>query len=101
MSAGPKPSFGFEGLSDIQPTPMPAPARQPVEQEIDRAAERLGFTSREAAVRRRRRQPEDPTDQLNIRAAIPDINRFVDWCEQNRYSYREGFAELVKLIGRD
>ena len=59
----------------------------------------LGFKSREGAMRRRRRQvSEEPTDQLNLRAAIPDINRFVEWCERNRYSYREGFAELVKRI---
>jgi len=26
------------------------------------------------------------TDQLNLRAAIPDITRFVEWCERRRYS---------------
>ena len=68
-------------------------------QEVDCAAERLGFTSRQAPLRRRKRQPlEEPVDQLNLRAAISDINKFVEWCERNRYSYREGFAELVKGI---
>jgi hypothetical protein len=89
-----KPSFGFGDLSDIQPT---AAAAEPVGN-IDRVAERRGFTSREAVVRRRRRQSEEPTDQLNIRAAIADINRFVEWCERQRFSYREGFAELVARI---
>lgn len=93
MSA--KPSFGFGDLSDIQPTA--AAAVEPVGS-IDHAAERLGFPSREAVVRRRRRQSEAPTDQLNIRAAIADINRFVEWCERERLSYREGFAELVALL---
>jgi hypothetical protein len=99
VSASPKPSFGFD-LSDIQPGPV-APARElPPQQEVDRVGERLGFTSREAPVRRRRRAPsEEPSDQLNLRASISDINRFVEWCERNRYSYREGFAELVKKIG--
>ena len=41
---------------------------------------------------------EEPTDQLNLRAAIPDIKRFVEWCERNGYSHREGFAELVKRV---
>ena len=95
MSA--KPSFRFEGLSDIQPASLAS--RESVARDVDRAGERLGFTSREAPVRRRRRQPsEEPTDQLNIRASIADINAFVEWCEQNRYSYREGFAELVRTI---
>src|SRR5688572_29726054 len=100
MSTSTKPSFGFEGLAEIQPTPAPV-GREPVIREIDQAADRLGFRSREGAMRRKRRQTSDePTDQLNLRAAIPDINRFVEWCERNRYSYREGFAELVKLIDR-
>jgi hypothetical protein len=97
MSASAKPSFGFEGLSDIQPTP--AASRESAAGEVDRAGERLGFTSREAPVRRRRRQPsEEPTDQINIRASIADINAFVEWCERNRYSYREGFAELIRSL---
>jgi hypothetical protein len=88
-----KPSFGFGDLSDIQPTAAAEPVGN-----IDRIAERRGFLSREAVVRRRRRQCEEPTDQLNIRAAIADINRFVEWCERQRFSYREGFAELVRRI---
>ena len=32
---------------------------------------------------------------------IPDTNRFVEWCESNRSSYREGFAELVERIAND
>jgi hypothetical protein len=99
MSTSIKPSFGFEGLSDIQPTPAPS-GQGTITRQIDQVADRLGFTSREGAVRRKRRTSDEPTDQLNLRAAIPDINRFVEWCERNRYSYREGFAELVKLIDR-
>lgn len=68
--------------------------------EADRAAERLGFQSREASpVRRRRRQPvEEAVDQFNLRAAVTDLNRFIEWCEDERQSYREGFAILVRLI---
>jgi hypothetical protein len=93
MSA--KPSFGFGGLAEIQPTAAPAAGGQ----EIDRVADRLGFPSREAPVRRRKRQAvAEPTDQINIRAAIADLNRFIEWCERNRYSYRQGFANLVARI---
>lgn len=94
MSTSSKPKFGFN-VSDIQPGPVPA-------RDIDKVAERLGFQSREAApVRRRRRQgSEEPTDQINLRAEIIDINRFVEWCERERLSYREGFSRLVKLIDK-
>jgi hypothetical protein len=95
MSASVKPSFGFGDLSDIQPT---AP-REPVAREIDRVGEQLGFRSREAPPRRRKKRmgSDEPIDQINIRASVSDLDRFVEWCERNRYSYREGFGELVKL----
>lgn len=65
----------------------------------DDAATKLGFGSREPVVRRRKRQPiEEPVEQINLRAAVADINVFIEWCERKRYSYREGFAELVKHI---
>lgn len=93
----PKPSFGFGKLADIQPG-APEPAA-PVTREIDRVAEKLGFTSREVPTRRKRRiAVDEPTDQLNLRAAIADINRFVEWCERERMSYREGFGRLVAKI---
>ncbi|ACL63233.1 hypothetical protein [Methylobacterium nodulans] len=92
-----KPSFGFGKLAEIQPDAAPAPA--PVAREVDRVAEKLGFQSREVPTRRKRRVAVDePTDQLNLRAAIADINRFVEWCERERMSYREGFGRLVAKI---
>ena len=92
-----KPSFGFGKLADIQPS---APeAVPPVAREIDRVAEKLGFPSREAPIRRKRRiAVDEPTDQLNLRAAIADINVCVEWCERERMSYREGFGRLVAKI---
>lgn len=95
-----KPSFGFGKLADIQPDAAPPPV--PVAREVDRVAEKLGFQSREVPMRRKRRVAVDePTDQLNLRAAITDINRFVEWCERERMSYREGFGRLVAKIERD
>lgn len=94
-----KPSFGFGKLAEIQPAaPEPAPT---VAREIDRMADKLGFPSREVPTRRKRRiAVDEPTDQLNLRAAIADINVFVDWCERERMSYREGFGRLVAKIGQ-
>lgn len=94
-----KPSFGFGKLAEIQPA-APEPVT-PVAREIDRVAEKLGFPSREVPTRRKRRiAVDEPTDQLNLRAAIADINVFVDWCERERMSYREGFGRLVAKIGQ-
>lgn len=94
-----KPSFGFGKLAEIQPTAHePAPT---VAREIDRVADKLGFPSREVPTRRKRRiAVDEPTDQLNLRAAIADINVFVEWCERERMSYREGFGRLVAQIGQ-
>lgn len=93
-----KQSFGLDALSQIRPAGEVAP---PAPLEIDRTAERLGFQTREAPRRRKRVTAiPAPTDQLNLRAEIADIDCFIGWCEQNRYSYREGFAKLVRLIGR-
>lgn len=80
----------------------PVPSGRPstgTNRAADEAAAKLGFGSREPLVRRRKRQPiEEPVEQINLRAAVADINVFIEWCENNRYSYREGFAELVKHI---
>lgn len=85
----------LEKFKPDQPEDAPAP---PLEK-IDAAAGRHGFVSREPTVRKRAKRLEGPTDQINIRANIEDINAFVDWCERNRFkSQREGFHELVKLI---
>ncbi|TXM94341.1 hypothetical protein FV232_23510 [Methylobacterium sp. WL30] len=94
-----KPSFGFGKLAEIHPSAS-EPAT-PVTREIDRVAEKLGFPSREVPTRRKRRiAVDEPTDQLNLRAAITDINQFVEWCETERMSYREGFGRLVAMIGK-
>ena len=52
----------------------------------------------EAVRRRRSRGSQEPVDQFNIRASVADINRFITWCETNRYSYREGFGRLVSSL---
>jgi hypothetical protein len=122
---GAKPSFGFGSLDEFEPrdTGATTAARPPAQDRsasrpgliaskdnaaaprsassraADDAAAKLGFGSREPLVRRRKRQPiEEPVEQINLRAAVADINVFIEWCETNRYSYREGFGELVKHI---
>jgi hypothetical protein len=50
--------------------------------------------------RRPKERGRERDDQINIRASVRDLDRFVEWCERNRYSYREGFGELVKRIDK-
>jgi len=88
-------TFGF---GDIQPTKRPQ--REPEDvAAIDRAAEGLGFVSREAATIQRKAKPgpSGPTGQFNLRAAVGDVNEFIDWCGRERMSYREGFGKLMDL----
>ncbi len=88
-----------EGQSDIQQRTLTQ--RVLVECEIDRVGEQLGFQSQEAPpCRRKKQEAREPIGQINIRASVIDLDCFVEWCERNRYSYREGFGELVKLIDR-
>jgi hypothetical protein len=76
---------------DTIPTPKTAA--------IDEAARRHGYESRQETTRRRRTPAASgPSDQINIRASVADINAFVEWCERNRYTNREGFHELVRAI---
>ena len=85
-------------LAQIVPDrPEDIPPRAPQAQ-ADAAAEHHGFTSREPTKRRRRQTSDEPTDQLNLRASVSDINVFVEWCIRTRRTNREGFSELVKLI---
>ena len=96
-----KPNFGFNAgaaLAAITPGKTHGERGTAELRETDRVAERLGFPSRETPTRRRKRQiADEPTDQINIRAAIADLNAFVEFCERNRLTYREGFGQLVKF----
>lgn len=94
------PSFGFGAkLAAIQPTGAPTAPREGEIQKVDRVAERAGFSSREPVARRKKRQGfDEPMDQINIRAPIADINAFVEWCEENRFTSGQGFRELIRRI---
>ena len=65
-------------------------------------AEAHGFIDRNPVVPRKRRKPVDePTYSFTARVSVRAANRFIEWCEQERISYREGFDRLVDLIGKD
>jgi hypothetical protein len=89
-------------LSAVTPdTPATIPAR-PNAAKADRLASESGFSSREPTVRRRLKPPPAvPTDQLNLRVPIDDINAFVAWCEFRSFRLRDGFSELVRIVCRE
>lgn len=94
-------TFGF---ADIQPNKT---RREPADMSaIDRTGEDLGFVSREASAehgetttiqRKPKPGPSGPVGQFNLRAAVADVNEFIDWCGRERMSYREGFGKLMDL----
>lgn len=90
---------GLAALSEFRPTSAPetvvsAPAARAI-------AEAHGFVERNPLTPRKRRKPvEEPTYSFTARVSIASHDRFVEFCERERISYREGFDRLVKLIDR-
>jgi len=91
---------GLAALSEFRPAPAAPDTndRAPVARAI---AEAHGFIERNPMTPRKRRKPVDePTYSFTARVSIASHDRFVEWCERERLSYREGFDRLVKLIDR-
>lgn len=70
---------------------------------VDAAGEALGFTSREQQRPKpplpRRRRDIGPTIAINMRAPERVAEPFIQFCEDNRYSYWEGVEELMRRAG--
>jgi hypothetical protein len=100
MSAARANAFNaFEGIETDVPTEQGRAVGTEITQ-IDRIAERQGFTSREApeVAIKRQRGTERTVHQFTMRVAVKDSNAFVLWCEAERLSYREAFEQLVAMI---
>ena len=64
-------------------------------------AEAHGFVERNPMVPHKRRKPvEEPTYSFTARVSVRSANAFIEWCERERMSYREGFDRLVSLIDK-
>lgn len=89
---------GLSALASIRPgvaaTPEPPPSA------VRAIAEAHGFVSRDPqpTIRKRRRPTEEPTYSFTARVSVRSANAFIEWCEQERMSYREGFDRLVGKI---
>ena len=65
-------------LSSLTPDTPATISSRPNGAKADRLASESGFVSREPTVRRRLKPPPAvPTDQLNLRVPVDDINAFV------------------------
>lgn len=88
---------GLTGLSDFRPSPAPQPEPAPTARAI---AEAHGFVDRspQPTIRKRRKPTEEPTYSFTARVSVRSANAFIEWCERERMSYREGFDRLVAKI---
>ena len=86
-----RPSLPVEGVTDIQ--------------KIDEIADNAGFVSREApqstdyVFRNTRAQRAEPRIPLNMRVPVSLGSAFQRFCEDNRYSYPEALAEVMRRAG--
>lgn len=87
-------------LSGFAPRPAEKAAAQSEQEASDRAAERVGFQSREPVQRVKRiRKTSEPLDQAFVRAPIDVINRFKQYCNETGMSYGEALDELMRKCG--
>ena len=73
---------------------------------IDAVADSAGFVSREAVpapadyvYRSSRQARPEPRIPLNMRVPVSLGNAFQRFCEENRYSYPEALAEVLRRAG--
>ena len=111
MPDHPEDAFGFgtlrptskDKIRNIKPTAPPAPPADLTA--LDLAAGSVGFVSREVQVdadlysRRGRPRGPEPFQALNMRAPASLATAFRRWCEENRYSYPAGLAEIMRRAG--
>ncbi|AXC16446.1 hypothetical protein ACPOL_7256 (plasmid) [Acidisarcina polymorpha] len=103
-------AYGFgrskirEMIKEIRPAAPPDVPRDMAV--VDAAAESAGFVSREATFgseglgyRPLRVQRVEPRIPLNMRVPISIGEAFQRFCEENRYSYPEGLAEVMRRAG--
>lgn len=93
---------GLTSLTDFRPSAAPLEAGEGTPASAIRViAEAHGFVERNPITPRKRRKPVDePTYSFTARVSIASHDRFVEFCERERISYREGFDRLVRLIDK-
>jgi hypothetical protein len=92
---------GLGKLGKFKPRAAAAPGeREPELEDVRPIAEAHGFVDRDAPRPRRRRRDavDEPTTQFSARVSVASLERFVAFCDRERYSYRVGFDRLIELL---
>ncbi|GJD53880.1 hypothetical protein OPKNFCMD_6659 [Methylobacterium crusticola] len=90
---------GLASLSDFRPSSASPETAEPAATSTKAIAEAHGFVERNPVTIRKRRKPtEEPTYSFTARVSVRSANAFIEWCERERMSYREGFDRLVAKI---
>jgi hypothetical protein len=78
----------------------PSAPRAPIDiQAADAAGESLGFVSREATPKRRRRVvPTEPKRQLSILMPVSKYDSFVAYADRHRLTYEEVISRLMDRV---
>jgi hypothetical protein len=103
-------AFGFGSLAatakdrikQIKPTSASEPTADLAR--IDAVADNAGFVSREApglhsVYRSTASARPEPRSAINMRVPVSLAGAFQRFCEENRYSYPEALAEIMKRAG--
>jgi hypothetical protein len=87
---------GLANLGDFKPS-APAPEDVPVVSRTAAAAH--GFVERDPPKPiKRRRASEEPTVSFTMRIDVSDQNDFIQWCDEQRLPYREGFKRIMAAV---
>src|SRR4051794_4824680 len=94
---------GLSALSSIPLAPREPPAEEgaPVQVAARAIAHAHGFVSRDQVEQiNRKRAPAEAVRSFTTRVNTRDANAFIQWCDHERISYREGFGRMVALLLR-
>jgi hypothetical protein len=90
---------GLASLADFRPS-----ASAPIAEDLTPAravAEAHGFVERNPVTpRKRKKGADEPMYSFTARVTVRSANAFIEWCERERMSYREGFDRLIALIDK-
>jgi hypothetical protein len=91
---------GLSALSSIRPAaPESAPDDTPLAAANRALAQAHGFAPRDTVEQRnRRRAPAEAVRSFTTRVNTRDANAFIEWCDNERISYREGFGRMVRFF---
>jgi hypothetical protein len=56
---------------------------------------------REVVPVRKNRGSDDTIHTFSMRCRVTTSNRFVEWCNEERLTYREGFDRLMELLAKN